>query len=133
MRTRTILAGIEIPCIVILVHSTAFKLIKKLLMTFLTHRSADNFTYTGEQHIGALHGTSVRILLHIKGFYLRRIIGHDNRSLKMLLHKIAFMFRGKVHSPSRYREFELVSSLNSLFQNMNSLGVRETDKALIND
>ena len=49
----------------------------------------------------------------------------------MLLYKIAFMLGSKVHTPSCYRELKLVSSLYSVFKNVDSFSISKSDKVFV--
>ena len=133
VRTRTKLTCIEIPLIVVLIHAASLDLVEQLLIVLFTNRSADDLTNTWEEHIGALHGLTVGVFLHVERLDLGRIVGHDHRTLEVLLYKIALMLTAEVHAPTGDREFELMSVLDSLLQDADALGIRQAYEILLDD
>ena len=133
MRTRTKLTCIEIPLIVVLIHAASLDLVEQLLIVLLTDRTANDLANAREEHVSALHRLAVSILLHIERLDLRRIVGHNHRTLEVLLYKIALMLTAEVHAPTGDREFELMSVLDSLLQDADALGIRQAYEILLDD
>ena len=128
-----------------LVHLTALNLTLQFVETLLTHRTADDLTDLGEQHVGALHrrtrchgtliahGTaigSLLVLFHIERLESTRIVGHDNRLLEVLLDEVALVLRSEVVAPVA-GELELLAVLHGLLQDIDTLGIGQTYEGLL--
>ena len=131
MGARSVLTGIEVPAVSGLLHVAALNLVEQLLVVLLTHRTTDDLSDAREQHVGALHGLAVGVLLHVERLDLGRIIGHDDRTLEVLLYEIALMLTGQVHAPFGDGELELMTVLSCLLQDVEALGIGQTYKVFL--
>ena len=89
MGHAAVAAGVEIP-----IHSLETGLFdagKQLVIVGFAFGAADDLADFREEHVHAAHGLAVVVELHIEGFDLLRIVGHDHGALEMLLHQIALM------------------------------------------
>ena len=131
-----ILAGVEIPPHILHGDVAALDFAKKFVVAFFTNRASDDFADLREEHVGALHGLLHRLAvelgelvvdLHVEGFDLLGIVGHDDRFLEVFLDQIAFVLAGEVVAPLA-RELELASVADGLLQDTYALGVVESDE-----
>ena len=122
MRTASVLACIQIPPHVLHGNVSVLYLMYQFVITLLTHRTADNLTYLGEEDICSLHSLLLLlpiqdglllVYLHVEGLDLLGIMSHDDRTLEVLLHQITFMLTGQVIAPFT-GELKLMASLNGL-------------------
>ncbi len=110
---------------------TALNLIEQLLIVLLTDGTADNLADTREEDVGTLHGLAVGVLLHIERLDLSRIVGHDDRALEVMLHQVALVLTGEIHTPFGDGELELMTFLGSLLQDIEALSIRQTYEVLL--
>ena len=127
MRTSAELAGVEIPPHVFHRNGEFVDTRHQLVVVLLTHAAADNLANLREEHISALHRLAVGILLHVEGLDVLGIVGHDDRTLEMVLHQIALMLTGQVHAPGN-GELKLMAGGHGLLQNTDTLCVRQAHK-----
>ena len=92
-------AGVQIPPHILHGYVAAFYLAHQLVVVLLAHRTAYDFSNLREQYVGALNGLSVFVYLHVEGLYVLRVVGHNNRFLEVMLHKIALVLACEVHAP----------------------------------
>ena len=99
----------------------------QLVVTLLADTAADDLANLREEHIGALHGLAIGILLHIKSFDFLRIVYHDDRLAEMFFHQETFVLARQVATPIN-GEFKLMSVGNGFFQDLDTLRIGQTDK-----
>ena len=95
-----------------------------------TFRTTNDFTDFREKNIHCAHRLPILILLHIEGLDLLRIISQNHRTFKVLFHQITFVFGSQVYSPVN-RKLKLVSFSNSIFQNLDTLCIRQTNEIIL--
>ena len=124
------LAGLEIPPQALGAHVATVDLGHEFVVVFLTHRAAYDLAYLREEHIGALHGLAIVVLLHVVGLDVLGIVDHDHRLLEVFLHQVALMLAGQVGAPA-HGELKLVPLLLCLFQYLHTLGVGQVHKVFL--
>ena len=87
-------------------------------------------TVTAEGPSGRSGGFGV--LLHVEGFDVAGIVGHDDGLAEMLLHKVALVLGSEVHAPAD-RELKLMTIADGLLQDFDALGVGQTNELGINN
>lgn len=120
----SILAGVEIPPHILHRDVATVDFADEFVIVLLAHATADNLANLREEHVGTLHGAVVVINLHIEGLDILGIVGHDDGLLEVLLDEEALVLAGEVHTPA-YGELKLVTVGYSLFEYLDTLGVRQ--------
>ena len=145
MRTGSPTTGIDVPPQVGLIHLTTLNLTHQFVVALLTHRTTDDLTDLREQHVGTLHGRTrshstlvthrtaigrILVLFHIERLESTGVVSHDDGLLEVLLHEVALMLTGQVVAPVT-GELKLLTILNSLLQDIDTLSVRQTNKGIL--
>ena len=130
-------AGAEAACVEVPLHARAVhaELVHaggELVVALLAHRAADDFANLGEEHVGALHGAAVVVLLHVEGLDVLGIVDHDDGALEVLLDEVALVLGGEVDAPAD-GELELVAFGDGLFEDADALGVGQADELGVDD
>ena len=99
----------------------------ELVVALLAHAAADDFAYLREEHVGALHGLAIGILLHVEGLDFLGVVGHDDGAAEVALHQVALVLAGQVAAPVD-GEFELLAPGHGLLQYADALGVGQADE-----
>ena len=122
MRCRTEAACVEVPPHILHRNLPAVNLGIQFVEICLTYRAADDLADLREEYVGALYGLSVLVDLHVERLDIPRIIGHYHRFAEVLLNQVALVLRAQIVAPVA-REFELMTVLDSLLQNIDTFGV----------
>lgn len=131
VRDRSIAAEIQIPLQTLLGHLHLVHASLQDVQVLLTLRSSNQLSNLGHQNIHSADSLAIVVQLHVEGLNILGIVSHDHRALEHLLSEVALVLRAEIESPVGLHLELDVSLLESLLQNLNSLGVGEMDEGVL--
>ena len=102
----------------------------QLVIIRFTFRTTNDLTDLREKNVHRTYCLSILVLLHIEGFDFLRIISQNHRTFEVIFHQIAFVLGSQVYPPVN-REFELVTFRNGIFQNLDTIRIRQTNEIIL--
>ena len=129
MLCSAVAAKIAVPGIILGSESEAGDSLLELVESFLTLRTANELSDTGNEHIRRCNGLAVVVLTHIERLDVLRIIGNEYGLLEDLLGEVSFVLGLKVNAPLN----GIIELHAALLKEFDGIGIGDTSEIVVNE